>query len=124
MYADVKVKLEVGKAKREIPYTIGVQQGDNMAGLLFIFCMQAFAETLEEKWNDEWGIDLPQYRHMVSLLELPQHNWEPQDPYHLRSYGVPLPFPPFRPNILNRGLFRDLSPATLHYLDCPASHRS
>jgi hypothetical protein len=52
--------------EREIPYTIGVQQGDNMAGLLFIFCMQAFAETLEKKWKDEWGIESPQYRHMVS----------------------------------------------------------
>jgi hypothetical protein len=66
MYANVQVKLQVGKAKRNIPYTTGVQQGDNMAGLLFIFCMQAFAETLEEKWKDEWGIESPQYRHMVS----------------------------------------------------------
>jgi exonuclease III len=66
LYTDVTVKLQMGKAKRTIPYTIGVQQGDNMAPILFVFLMQAFAESLEEKWKTEWGMDSPQYRYMVS----------------------------------------------------------
>jgi hypothetical protein len=60
------VGYQVGKAKRTIPYTIGVQQGDNMAPILFVFLMQAFAESLEEKWKTEWGLESPQYRYMQS----------------------------------------------------------
>ena len=44
----MKVKLQVGKENMYIPYTIGVQQGNNMALVLFVFLMQAFAETLEK----------------------------------------------------------------------------
>jgi hypothetical protein len=32
-------------------YTVSVQQGDNMAPILFLFVMQAFSETLEDKWE-------------------------------------------------------------------------
>ena len=46
------------KRKCLIPYGIGVRQGDNMAGLLFLFLMQAFHEvmTLEFEKN---GRELP-----------------------------------------------------------------
>jgi hypothetical protein len=53
MYEGMLVKLKVGKEERCIPYTVGVQQGDNMAPLLFLFTMQAFGEILEKKWIDE-----------------------------------------------------------------------
>ena len=53
MYEGMLVKLKVGKEERCIPYTVGVQQGDNMAPLLFLFPMQAFGEILEKKWIDE-----------------------------------------------------------------------
>ena len=65
MYTDVSVKLQVGKEKRMIPYTVGVQQGDNMAPVLFLFVMQAFTENLkvtltEAKASD--GIDFKYFR--------------------------------------------------------------
>eukprot|EP00978_Attheya_sp_CCMP212_P003153 scaffold6504_cov40-Attheya_sp.AAC.2 len=41
---------------REIPYEIGVKQGDNMAPVLFIYLMNAFAETLSKKWTkNKWN---------------------------------------------------------------------
>jgi hypothetical protein len=53
------VKIQFGKEKSNILYTIGVQQGDNnMAPVLFVFLMQAFAEILEQKLKGEWGINL------------------------------------------------------------------
>ena len=62
MYTDMHVKLQVGKEEHDIPYTVGVQQGDNMAPILFLFVMQAFSETLEDKWEKEWGLTKPTYR--------------------------------------------------------------
>jgi hypothetical protein len=52
----------IGKEEHDIPYTVGVQQGDNMAPILFLFVMQAFSETLEDKWEKEWGLTKPTYR--------------------------------------------------------------
>ncbi len=45
--------LKIEKEVREIPQEVGVQQGDNMAPVLFLFLMTAFAETLEIKWKRE-----------------------------------------------------------------------
>jgi hypothetical protein len=50
MYTNVSVKLQVGKEKQLIPYTVRVQQGDNMAPVRFIFIMQAFSDTLKERF--------------------------------------------------------------------------
>ena len=35
---------------RTLPCEVGVQQGDNMAPLLFIFFVNAFVLTLEKAW--------------------------------------------------------------------------
>ena len=43
--------LKIEKEVREIPQEVGVQQGDNMAPVLFFFLMTAFAETLELEWK-------------------------------------------------------------------------
>jgi hypothetical protein len=43
----LKIKNEV----EEIPQSVGVRQGDNMAPVLFLFLMTAFAETLELVWK-------------------------------------------------------------------------
>ncbi len=45
--------LKIEKEVREIPQEVGVQQGDNMAPVLFLFLMTAFAETLELEWKCE-----------------------------------------------------------------------
>ena len=63
MYEGMFVKVKVGKEERCIPYTVGIQQGNNMAPLLFLFPMQAFGEILEKKWVDEWGIESPEYKY-------------------------------------------------------------
>eukprot|EP00978_Attheya_sp_CCMP212_P032113 scaffold123778_cov40-Attheya_sp.AAC.2 len=54
LYDDASsVNLKVGTADpRSIPYTVGVKQGNAMAPVLFLFLIQAFAETLEEEWED------------------------------------------------------------------------
>jgi len=52
MYASLKSKKE----KVEIPQTVGVRQGDNMAPVLFLFLMTAFSETLEIVWREQ---DIP-----------------------------------------------------------------
>jgi len=45
--------LKIENEVAEIPQTVGVGQGDNMAPMLFLFLMTAFAETLELVWKNE-----------------------------------------------------------------------
>jgi hypothetical protein len=56
-YQDLTVGLKIKKEVVKLPQTVGVRQGDNMAPVLFLFLMSAFAETLEAKWRAE-GIDV------------------------------------------------------------------
>jgi len=51
MYKDLVVVLKIEKSVEEILQEVGVRQGDNMAPVLFLFLMSAFAETLEEEWK-------------------------------------------------------------------------
>ena len=62
LYTDSQLSLKIGKEKQDIPYTVGVKQGDNMAPVLFLFLMQAMAETLEAEWLKE-GIKIPEFRY-------------------------------------------------------------
>eukprot|EP00978_Attheya_sp_CCMP212_P045436 scaffold346768_cov31-Attheya_sp.AAC.1 len=63
LYEGASVNLKVGTAdSRSIPYTVGVKQGDAMAPVLFLFLIQAFAETLEEEWEDA-DIDIPTFNY-------------------------------------------------------------
>jgi hypothetical protein len=41
LYTSVNVTLQIGKEKRFVSYTVGIQQGNNMAPILFLFVMQA-----------------------------------------------------------------------------------
>jgi len=47
MYLNCTVLLKLGKVTSEIDYKSGVQQGDNMALILFLYVMQAAIETLQ-----------------------------------------------------------------------------
>ena len=53
IYTDNKCILKIEKESVEIPQTVGVRQGDNMAPVLFLFLMTAFAETLETVWREQ-----------------------------------------------------------------------
>jgi hypothetical protein len=57
IYQDLIVVLKIEKEVVEIPQTVGVRQGDNMAPVLFLFLMSAFAETLKAAWR-EVGIEV------------------------------------------------------------------
>ena len=56
------INVCIGKEKITIPYSIGVQQGDNMAPVLFIFVMLAFTDILEKNWSPTWGITPIQFK--------------------------------------------------------------
>jgi hypothetical protein len=51
MYTDLTVVLKIDKEICEILQSMGVQQGDNMAPVLFLFLMSTAAETLELAWK-------------------------------------------------------------------------
>ena len=49
IYKDLVVVLKIEKEVMEIPQSVRVRQGDNIAPVLFLFLMSAFAETLESE---------------------------------------------------------------------------
>ena len=63
LYTDLKVVLKIGKSVREISQEVGVKQGDNMAPVLFLFLMNAFADSLEKIWEDK-GLKKVQVQHV------------------------------------------------------------
>jgi len=54
----------MGKLKRIIDYSVGVQQGDNMAPLLFLLLIQAFNQSYAKKYpsNPDTGIEFRTHR--------------------------------------------------------------
>ncbi len=56
-YQNLIVVLKIEKEVVELLQTVGVRQRDNMAPVLFLFLMSAFAETLETEWKTA-GIDI------------------------------------------------------------------
>jgi hypothetical protein len=79
MYTNVSVKLQVGKEKRLVPYTVGVQQGDNMAPVLFLFVMQAFSDSLKERLsnaNVDDGIEFKYFKTTTTRGRLLNQNYK------------------------------------------------
>jgi len=56
IYRNNTYVLKIENEITEISQTVGVWQGDNMAPVLFLFLMTAFAKTLEIVWKDQ---DIP-----------------------------------------------------------------
>ena len=56
LYTGATVNIQLGKEASSIPYTVGVQQGDNMAPTLFLFAMLAFSDILDKHWSTTWGL--------------------------------------------------------------------
>ena len=56
MYRNNTCVQKIENVITEIPYTVGVWQGDNMGPVLFLFLMTASAKTLELVWKDQ---DIP-----------------------------------------------------------------
>ncbi len=53
IYRDNIAVLKIEKEVVEVPQTVGVQQGDNMAPVLFLFLMTVFTETLKIVWKQQ-----------------------------------------------------------------------
>ena len=51
IYTENVFVLKIEKEVTEIPQSVGVQQGNNMAPVLFLFLVTAFAETHEIIWK-------------------------------------------------------------------------
>ena len=64
IYQDLVVVLKIEKETVEIPQSVGVRQGDNMAPVLFLFLMSAFTGTLKIEWKAT-GIDVCTVRSIV-----------------------------------------------------------
>eukprot|EP00957_Ditylum_brightwellii_P105121 8012978-Ditylum_brightwellii.AAC.1 len=60
MYCGFSLKLTVGKATMNIPYTIGVHQGNNLAPLLFNIFFQAALDSLEQIWGEN-SLPIPKF---------------------------------------------------------------
>jgi hypothetical protein len=52
MYQNLVVVLKIKKEVHELNQSVGVWQGDNIALVLFLFLMSAFAETLKVEWKN------------------------------------------------------------------------
>lgn len=49
------VNINLGKESTSVPYTVGVQQGDNMAPTLFLFSMLAFSDLINKHLTNTWN---------------------------------------------------------------------
>jgi hypothetical protein len=64
LHRDFQLKFTLGKEQANIEYTVGVRQGDNMAPALFLFLMQAMAESLEKQLaQDNLGVKMAEFRY-------------------------------------------------------------
>jgi hypothetical protein len=49
-YSDLKVKLQIGSEKQEIPQTVGVRRGDPLSPVLFLFIISVVSEVLKTEF--------------------------------------------------------------------------
>ena len=58
LYTNITVQLKGFGKGFTIPSTVGVKQGDNLAPVLFIFFINAVAESIELEWK-EADVEVP-----------------------------------------------------------------
>ncbi len=63
IYRNNTFMLKIENKVKEIPQSVGVCQGDNMAPVLFVFLMTAFAQTLDLEWTK---LDIPVLSVMIA----------------------------------------------------------
>ena len=85
MYTDFVLNFTVGKAKKTIPYTIGVHQGDNLAPILFNLFFQAAIDSLETEWIKN-QIERPTFKWFSSDSRGRLRNQSPSTIGHPFSY--------------------------------------
>ena len=56
LYTGTRVNIKLGKKTTSVPYTVGVQQGDNIAPTLFLFTMLAFSDLIDKHWTTTWNL--------------------------------------------------------------------
>jgi len=62
LYQNCHIQLKLGTTLKKVPYTTGVQQGDNMAPILFLFVMQAVMQMLKKILP----VSKPEYRFFLN----------------------------------------------------------
>ena len=53
LYANLKVKIRIGKEEEEISQTVGVRQGDPLSPVIFLFIISAVSEVLRIEFEKE-----------------------------------------------------------------------
>ena len=73
LHTDFTVNLPVGDATASFGYTVGVKQGDSLAPVLFLYCVQAVLYTLDRSW------DVPTFRSKMDD-KLNGRSWKARGP--------------------------------------------
>jgi len=85
LHDNFQLKLVFDKKNQAIiDYTVGVRQGDNMAGLLFLFLMQA----MDESFKKQCALPEPEFR----THRDPKHGRLLKQPAPAKTKGVPFHF--------------------------------
>ena len=70
MYLNCIDLLKLGKETCETDYKSGVQQGDNMAPILFLYIMQAAIQSLQSRLTCNLTLNTSQYRRTTQKSNL------------------------------------------------------
>ena len=104
LYHNITITSKIGKAKIQLPSTVGVKQGDNLAPILFLFIIQAAMETLEPELIKA-NIEIPLFKFQTDTTKIDENGkpyYEPQG--DLTKHGTNDNFSTFH---FNRSLYAD-----------------
>jgi hypothetical protein len=79
MYKDCKVQVKIGKKVRAIDCNTGIQQGDNMAPIIFIFCCACSVNGTQSQIDTEliyvWALPIIPSSHWRKSRRLINQNY-------------------------------------------------